>query len=90
MRLQRIKHQTMSLFSRLQHRAEQVLATDDPFVPSPCVSVGVVHPIEGVCEGCLRSLDEIGAWGHMQSAQQREVWQNIKVRCAQRLEMTKP
>ena len=90
MRLQRIKHQTMSLFSRLQHRAEQVLATDDPFVPSPSVSVCVVHPIEGVCEGCLRSLDEIGAWGHMQSAQQREVWQNIKVRCAQRLEMTKP
>ena len=90
MRLQRIKHQTMSLFSRLQNRAEQVLATDDPFVPSPCVSVCVVHPIEGVCEGCLRSLNEIGAWGHMQSAQQREVWQNIKVRCAQRLEMTKP
>ena len=32
MRLQRIKHQTMSLFSRLQHRAEQVLASDDPYV----------------------------------------------------------
>jgi predicted Fe-S protein YdhL (DUF1289 family) len=90
MRLQRIKHQTMSLFSRLQHRAEQVLASDDPFVPSPCVSVCVVHPIEGVCEACLRSLDEIGAWSHMQTAQQREVWQNIKVRCAKRLESTKP
>ena len=90
MRLQRIKHQTMSLFSRLQHRAEQVLASDDPFVPSPCVSVCVVDPIEGLCEGCLRSLDEIGAWSHMQTAQQREVWQNIKVRCAKRLQSTKP
>ena len=90
MRLQRIKHQTMSLFSRLQQRAEQVLASDNPFVPSPCVSVCVVHPIEGTCEGCLRSLDEIGAWGQMQSAQQREVWQNIQVRCAQRLQATKP
>jgi predicted Fe-S protein YdhL (DUF1289 family) len=50
----------------------------------------VVHPIEGVCEGCLRSLDEIGAWGQMQSAQQREVWQNIKLRCAKKLLTTKP
>jgi len=49
MRLQKIKHQTMSLFSRLQHRAEQVLASDDPYVPSPCVSVCVVHPIMKAC-----------------------------------------
>ena len=90
MRLQRIKHQAMSLLSRLQLRADQVLASDDPFVPSPCVSVCVVHPIEGVCEGCLRSLDEIGAWGQMQSAQQREVWQQIKLRTAKRLQSTKP
>ncbi len=90
MRLQRIKHQAMSLLSRLQLRADQVLASDDPFVPSPCVSVCVVHPIEGVCEGCLRSLDEIGAWGQMQSAQQREVWQQIKLRSAKRLQTTKP
>ena len=90
MRLQRIKHQTMSLFSRLQHRADQVLDSDDPYVPSPCVSVCVVHPIEGTCEGCLRNLDEIGAWGQMQSAQQREVWQNIKLRCAKKLQTTKP
>jgi predicted Fe-S protein YdhL (DUF1289 family) len=90
MRLQRIKHQAMSLLSRLQLRADQVLASDDPFVPSPCVSVCVVHPIEGVCEGCLRSLDEIGAWGQMQSAQQREVWQQIKLRSAKRLQSTKP
>jgi predicted Fe-S protein YdhL (DUF1289 family) len=90
MRLQRIKHQAMSLLSRLQLRADQVLASDDPFVPSPCVSVCVVHPIEGVCEGCLRSLDEIGAWGQMQSAQQREVWQQIKLRSTKRLQTTKP
>ena len=80
----------MSLLSRVQLRADQVLASDDPFVPSPCVSVCVVHPIEGVCEGCLRSLDEIGAWGQMQSAQQREVWQQIKLRSAKRLQTTKP
>ena len=80
----------MSVLSRLQRRAEQVLDSNDPSVPSPCVSVCVVHPTEGLCEGCLRSLDEIGAWGQMHSVQQREVWQNIQVRCAKRLQMTKP
>ncbi len=80
----------MSVLSRLQRRAEQVLDSKDPSVPSPCVSVCVVHPTEGLCEGCLRSLDEIGAWGQMHSVQQREVWQNIQVRCAKRLQMTKP
>ena len=80
----------MSLFSRLQHRAEQVLDSEDSFVPSPCVYVCVVHTIECVCEGCLRSLEEIGAWGQMQSAQQREVWQRIKVRAAKKLQTTKP
>jgi len=80
----------MSVLSRLQRRAEQVLESKNPYVPSPCVSVCVVHPTEGLCEGCLRSLDEIGAWGQMHSAQQREVWQHIQVRCAKRLQITKP
>jgi predicted Fe-S protein YdhL (DUF1289 family) len=75
----------MSLITRLQLKAEQVLASDFEHVPSPCVSVCVVHPTLGLCEGCLRNIDEIGAWGQMPSAQQRQVWQHIQQRCAQRL-----
>jgi hypothetical protein len=75
----------MSALSRLQLKAEQVLASDSVHVPSPCVSVCVVHPTLGLCEGCLRNIEEIGAWGQMPSAQQRQVWQQIQQRCAQRL-----
>jgi predicted Fe-S protein YdhL (DUF1289 family) len=75
----------MSTLSRLQIRAEQVLASDSVHMPSPCVSVCVVHPATGLCEGCLRSLDEVAAWGQMHSAQQREVWQRIKARCVEKL-----
>ena len=75
----------MSLITRLQLKAEQVLASDSVPVPSPCVSVCVVHPTLGLCEGCLRNIDEIGAWGQMPSEQQRQVWQHIQQRCAQRL-----
>jgi predicted Fe-S protein YdhL (DUF1289 family) len=75
----------MSALSRLQLKAEQVLASDSAHVPSPCVSVCVVHPTLGLCEGCLRNIEEIGAWGQMPSAQQRQVWQQIQQRCDQRL-----
>ena len=78
----------MSALSRLQLKAEQVLASDSAHVPSPCVSVCVVHPTLGLCEGSLRNIEEIGAWGQMPSAQQRQVWQRIQVRCAERLSGT--
>lgn len=75
----------MSLLTRLQLRAAQVLSTDSVHVPSPCVSICVVHPTTGLCEGCLRNLEEIGAWGQMPSAQQRGVWARIQIRCAEKL-----
>jgi len=34
-------------------------------VASPCVNICVIEPKSGLCTGCLRSLDEIGAWGMM-------------------------
>jgi len=75
----------MSHWTRLQTRADQVLNSDSVHVPSPCVSICVVHPTTRLCEGCLRNLDEIAAWGQMPSAQQRGVWQRIQVRCADKL-----
>jgi predicted Fe-S protein YdhL (DUF1289 family) len=32
---------------------------------SPCIKVCVMDPQRGVCLGCCRTLDEIGAWGGM-------------------------
>lgn len=34
-------------------------------IDSPCVNICVIHPREGICAGCYRTLDEIGAWSQM-------------------------
>jgi predicted Fe-S protein YdhL (DUF1289 family) len=31
-------------------------------IESPCVNVCVAEPVSGLCVGCGRSLNEIGAW----------------------------
>jgi predicted Fe-S protein YdhL (DUF1289 family) len=33
----------------------------------------------------LRNLNEIAAWGQMANTQQREVWQQIQLRCEDKL-----
>jgi predicted Fe-S protein YdhL (DUF1289 family) len=73
----------MSALTRLHDRAQQVLALDSVHVPSPCVSICVINPNSGLCEGCLRNLEEVAGWGQMPSVQQREVWERIKGRCEQ-------
>ena len=42
-------------------------------VDSPCVKVCVVHPVERICVGCFRTLDEIAGWSRMTDDQRREV-----------------
>ena len=32
-------------------------------VSSPCINVCKMDPQSGLCQGCLRTLDEIAAWG---------------------------
>jgi predicted Fe-S protein YdhL (DUF1289 family) len=67
-------------WAQLAERAAQVLAEHVPHVPSPCVSVCVMHPQTGLCEGCLRSLQEIGDWSRMADEAKRQVWQRIQNR----------
>lgn len=40
---------------------------------SPCVQICVIHPTEGLCTGCLRTLDEIAAWSRMSPEARRKV-----------------
>jgi len=66
----------------LARRADAVLAQPpDRPVTSPCLSVCVMDPASGLCQGCLRSLDEIADWSALTDAGRREVW----VRIARRL-----
>jgi predicted Fe-S protein YdhL (DUF1289 family) len=39
-----------------------------------------MHPDGGHCEGCLRTLSEIGNWGRMSDEDKRLVWRNIQQR----------
>lgn len=70
----------MPRLQKLAERAAQVLAEVVPHVPSPCVSVCVMHPQTGLCEGCLRTLAEIGDWSRMPDEDKRQVWQRIQLR----------
>ena len=42
-------------------------------VASPCTSVCRMDPRSGWCEGCLRNIDEIVAWGSLDDAAKRRI-----------------
>ena len=42
-------------------------------VPSPCVGVCRMNPGTRLCEGCLRTLDEIAAWSALSEEEKRAV-----------------
>ncbi len=65
----------------IAERARQVksLGADDA-LPSPCISVCRMDAARGLCEGCLRTLDEIAAWGMLDNEGKREVWVSIEQR----------
>jgi predicted Fe-S protein YdhL (DUF1289 family) len=42
-------------------------------VQSPCTKICVIHPEERICTGCLRSIEEISAWGLMSNEQRRDI-----------------
>jgi len=51
-------------------------------VPSPCVSLCKMNRDSGLCEGCLRTLDEIIAWGKADDDFKRAVWAQLPYRDA--------
>jgi predicted Fe-S protein YdhL (DUF1289 family) len=51
-------------------------------VPSPCISVCRMDAVTGLCEGCLRTLDEIASWGMASEQQRRALWQQLVQRAS--------
>jgi len=74
----------MSVLDLLAERILDVDAIAGDDVPSPCVSICRMNAQTQLCEGCLRTLDEIAAWGRMDDATKREVWQAIGERLARK------
>jgi len=46
-------------------------------IESPCIKVCVIHPEARLCTGCLRTIDEIAAWGRMTSEERHAVIEEL-------------
>ncbi len=57
------------------------LPDDGP--PSPCIKVCKVDPVRRRCTGCLRTLDEIGAWSFMSADEKQAVLDALPARRAE-------
>ena len=78
-----ILHQNAIKF--LASRAFEIRArgqNDSNPVPSPCVSVCQMDEDAALCQGCLRTLDEICQWGNADEASRRAIWTSIETRLA--------
>lgn len=51
-------------------------------VPSPCINLCEMAD-NGLCKGCMRTIDEIVQWGSANDDYKRAVWAEIKRREAQ-------
>ncbi|NBO82509.1 MAG: DUF1289 domain-containing protein [Betaproteobacteria bacterium] len=49
-------------------------------IMSPCRSVCKMSTVTGLCIGCLRTLDEIAAWGQMSPEERAAVMREITQR----------
>ena len=56
---------------------------DQTPVPSPCINVCQMVRETGLCQGCMRTIDEIVAWGSASEDDKRAVWAEIRRREAQ-------
>ena len=51
-----------------------------PLMESPCVKVCTYDPATGLCLGCGRTLEEIGAWLSMRDEERRAVMEKLPER----------
>ena len=64
---------------RLQTQAKRVLQSEE-MPPSPCISICRMSDDTTYCEGCWRTLEEIGGWAQRSLSDKRAVWQLIQKR----------
>ncbi len=49
-------------------------------IPSPCINVCKMDAGTGLCQGCLRTLDEIAAWARLVDAQKQQILDLVAAR----------
>lgn len=67
----------MSARDRLRKQAQRIATGALDEMPSPCISVCRMNEAGDFCEGCMRTLEEIAAWGRMGDPDKRKVWSEI-------------
>lgn len=55
-------------------------------VASPCRKLCQLHPIERVCLGCFRTIDEISKWARLSEAKRAAIVADLPARRAAREE----
>lgn len=63
-------------------RAALLVQLPQADVPSPCISVCSMNPDSGLCQGCLRTIDEITRWSASSPQAKRAIWASIAQRAA--------
>lgn len=51
-------------------------------IESPCIKICVINPASRTCTGCLRTIDEIGAWSQMTPDERSAVMNQLEARKA--------
>ncbi|MBW0157421.1 DUF1289 domain-containing protein [Sedimentimonas flavescens] len=49
-------------------------------IASPCIKLCSVHPVEKICVGCYRTLNEIGNWSRMTPEERDRVMGELPAR----------
>jgi predicted Fe-S protein YdhL (DUF1289 family) len=52
----------------------------NPAMESPCVKICALDPESGLCSGCGRSLEEIGAWLSLSDEERRRIMAELPAR----------
>lgn len=65
----------------MNHLGTAAANEDSP--PSPCINICRMNPISDLCEGCLRTLDEIAQWSTASNSRKQAIWQQLRQRAKQ-------
>lgn len=70
----------MSATESINTTIETIVESD---VASPCVKACKINAETNLCNGCLRTLDEIIVWSKASNAKKRQIWNLIEERRSQ-------
>lgn len=58
------------------------MTSDAPPIASPCRKLCQLHPIEKLCLGCFRRIDEIASWTRLSRKRQAAIVADLPARRA--------